>query len=166
MILNFEDYVLDVDIEKTRAYHKSDERITCNCPGCRNFNRAVPEFPHAVHQLFEEIGADPAKPEVLSLDYAPSKETMAYSGFYYLCGTVLSGPEPWREVAANHFQIDEQCLLHISDDFDVCFSTPRHGIANPDFPKPIVELQFFCTLPWLLEEPHIYQDQLGDVENT
>ena len=166
MILHFGDYVLDVDMEKTRAYHQSDHRITCDCMGCRNFDHAVPRLPHAVHQFFEEIGVDPAKPEVVSIDYAPSKETMAYSGFYYLCGTVLQGKEAWIKDDEKHFHFDETCLLQISDDFAVYFAKPLHGIVNPDFPKPIIELQYICTLPWLMEEPHSYHYQLGDVEHA
>ena len=160
MIFDFGMYVIDIDVEKTAAYHQKDSRITCDCLGCRNFDGAVRKLPLEILGFFEKLGVDPAKPEVLSIDYAPSKETMAYSGFYYLCGTVMKGEDPWKQVGAGAFQLDEKCLLPMGQDFAVYFAAPRHGIVDPDFPKPILELQFICTLPWTMEQLHHYHNQL------
>lgn len=166
MIFDFGMYVVDIDIEKTANYHRNDSRITCDCLGCRNFDRAVASFPQEVRQFLERLGADPVKPEVLSIDYAPTKKTMAYSGFYYLCGTILKGREAWTKDEQGMHHVDEQRLLQIRDDYAVYFTEPRHGVVDADFPKPIVELQYVCTLPWLMEEPHSYHNQLGDVDNA
>ena len=165
MIFDIGIYQLDVDIEKTTSYHRNDSRITCDCLGCRNFDRAAASLPQEVRQFLERLGVDPVKPEELSIDYAPTKKTMAYSGFYYLCGTMLKGKEAWIE-EQGIYRLDEQCLIQISDDYAVCFAEPRHGIVDVNFPKPIIELQYICTLPWLMDEPHDYHNQLGDVENA
>lgn len=160
MMFDFGKYVIDVDVEKTAAYHKADSRDICDCLGCRNFDRAATELAPEILAFFEKLGVDPAKPESLSIDYAPSKETMAYSGFYYLCGTVIRGENPWKQVGDRCFQLDDQYLLPLGQTFSVCFAAPRYGILDPDFPKPVLELQFICTLPWRMEQLHHYHDQL------
>lgn len=43
MILKFNQYVIDIDIDKTRRFYQTAENIAygCNCSGCRNFENAV-----------------------------------------------------------------------------------------------------------------------------
>lgn len=160
MVFNFEKYVIDIDTEKTEAYYRTENRITCDCLGCRNFDRVATELPPEVLAFFEKLGVDPVKPEVLSIDYAPSKETMAYSGFYYLCGVVIRGENPWKQVGDGCFQLDDQYTLPIGRDFFVWFAAPRHGILDPDFPKPVMEMSFSCIFPWRMEQPHGYHRYL------
>lgn len=160
MIFDFGMYVIDIDVEKTAAYHQKDSRITCDCLGCRNFDGAVRKLPLEILGFFEKLGVDPAKPEVLSIDYAPSKETMAYSGCYYLCGRMLRGENPWKQVSAGCFQLDERYSLSLGQNFFVWFSEPCHGILDPAFPKPVLEMQFSCILPWRMEQPHSYHNYL------
>lgn len=166
MIFDFGMYEIDLDIEKTADYHHNDSRLMCDCLGCRNFKRAVATFPQELSAFLESLGVDPAKPEILSIDYAPSNHTMAYSGFYYLCGTILRGKEIWIQDGPEARHLDEQCRLQVSSDYSAWFTVPFHAVANSDFPQPIVALHFVCTLPWLMQEPHIYHGQLGDVENA
>ncbi len=166
MIFDFDTYIIDIDVAKTADYHRNVSRITCDCQACRNFDRIANDFPKEFRQLLEKLGVDPAKPQVLSVDYAPSQQTLAYSGFYYLCGTILQGKEAWIQDEPKHYHFDDTCLLQISDHYAVFFSEPRHGVVDVNFPKPVVELQFVCTLPWVLEEPHHYHLQLGEVDHA
>ena len=160
MVFDFEKYVIDIDIEKTAAYYRAEHRITCDCLGCRNFDWVATELPSEVLAFFEKLGVDPAKPEILSIDYAPSKETIAYSGCYYLCATLIRGEDPWKQVETGVFRLDESSVLPIGRDYSVWFSEPRYGIIDPNFPKPVLELRFSCILPWQMEQLHSYHNYL------
>ena len=166
MIFDFGAYVIDVDVEKTADYYRNDSITTCDCLACRNFNCLAPNFPQEVRHFLTQLGLDPARPQELSVDYAPTKNTMCYSGFYYLCGTALQFRKIWIQESEKRYRFNDACMMPIHDDFAVCFSEPWFGVVDVDFPKPIVELHFTCILPWVMEEPHHYHTQIGDDENA
>ena len=66
MIFNFNDYVLDVDVEKTREFYNSDDcpvtSLGCVCDGCRNYDKAIMTASASVLDFLREFGIDPKKP--------------------------------------------------------------------------------------------------------
>ena len=84
---------LSVDVEATRAYYAARPLpwVTCDCAGCRNFERAAAELPAAVRDFFCSLGIDPAKPAEVYVNCTLEDGTVWYGGFYHLCGTVVQG---------------------------------------------------------------------------
>ena len=63
MIFKFNQYVIDINIDKTRSFYQVAENIAdgCDCPGCRNFEKAVSHLPQEIVEIFNKMGIDMKK---------------------------------------------------------------------------------------------------------
>ena len=129
--------ILDVDVAATRRFYEtSSGYLSCTCDGCRNFPLAVPHMPPALLDALHQMGVDPLKPAEQWVNCAtPDGKAALYGGFYHGCGTIVKGDEHWR-----------------TPDFELLVSDDC-SLLKPDFPRPCFEVDFYCTLPWLLEMP-------------
>lgn len=156
MIFDIGIYQLDIDVEKTAAFYRTDGGITCDCAGCRNYVKAVEELPADVLQFFRQFGVDPAKPIEVSATPAIDEDSVYYGGFYYVCGIFLRDTEPWIQTAEKEFRFDQQCWVDLDDHRSVFFMKPRWGILDENFPTPVIQMEIGFTLPWVLDEPNPY----------
>jgi hypothetical protein len=78
-----------------------------------------------------------------------------YDGFYHLCGTILAGKNPIRQIDAHAYELDKQYALKLTDDFSVFF-TERCALVEPNVPRPVIQMEIQCNIPWVLEEPNPY----------
>lgn len=88
MILKVDDWVFDIDIERTMAYSAAEAAEHCDCAYCRNYYRAVdivfPDF----RPFLAQFGLDIEAPEEM---YNPSvyKEHLDYLPVYVVYGKIL-----------------------------------------------------------------------------
>ena len=155
MLFDIGIYRLDIDIQRTAAHYAAPYTPGCDCDGCRNFQKAVHRLPEDVLSFLRQFGIDPAKPAEVYAIHSPEGGETLYGGFYHLCGTILDGQEPWVQVAKKQFRLDERYAISLSGDFSFFFTGDCH-LLQPDFPRPVIQLEFTGNLPWLLDEPNPY----------
>lgn len=133
---------LAIDVETTaRTYQRL--ALDCTCLYCQNFALAVATLPDPLLDLLYGLGIDPAKPANTS-EYARQPNGLhMYDAFYHVVGTILDDSAVVRD-QFGHVQLTE------SIDF---FFTTRAQLVAPDFPRPVLQLEVFFFLPWLLDEP-------------
>ena len=148
-------YKLDIDLDRTRQFYKNKDWEFCTCAGCRNFVKAYPLITEVVQQFFEQFGIDIGKPAEITAYNSNDGNMTFYDGFYHICGTVLAGKNPFRQIDARAYQLDEQYALKLTDDFSVFF-TERCALVDKDFPRPVIQMEIQCNIPWVLDEPNPY----------
>lgn len=149
-------YRIDVDVERTRAFYKDAAYYDCTCPGCRNFALASKLAPEPVKAFFESFGIDFGKPAEIYASHACDADTLFYGGFYHICGTILEGRDAWIQTGEKSYRLDETYSIDLTEDFSVYFTNDVQ-LLEEGFPSPVIQLEIFGPLPWVLEEKNEYQ---------
>ena len=159
MRLEFGQFVIDADPERTRAYYETDPGITCTCSGCRNYARAAEAFPEGLRDFFRTLGIDSKKPAEVYVNCTQKDGTLFYAGFYHLCGKLVQGQGGWHTVVSDDTgktsAWDRESCYPVADGFLIAF-TEDAALVAPDFPRPVLQLEIDASLPWLLEEENDY----------
>lgn len=157
MILKFNQYVIDIDIDKTRRFYQTAENIAygCNCSGCRNFEKAVSYLPQEIIEIFDKMGIDMKKVREAYVNCKNSDGKLFYAGFYHICGKLLSGSSPWKETSQMSKELDDKELFKINENFQIAFQE-EVDLLEENFPLPVIQLEFFANIPWVLEEENTY----------
>lgn len=139
-----QDWVLKIDVEKTKEYYDS---ITvgegCNCAYCRNYIKNCRTFSKEVLDFYTMLGIDPQK-EGEFMEFETDTDKHLYMGFYHLVGEIVKRP------SARIRKWDDLNIIGIGN---VKFIfTDELDLVPEIFPKPVLQLEFEVTLPWLLEE--------------
>ncbi len=140
MILTFDDWKLDVDLDATmvRSVHEAADH--CNCAYCRNFYAAVDAHYPNLRPFLAEFGLDIEAPdEQMPYDY---DNRMYYDSVYLVCGSILqAGTEP--------ILVD-----------GIGIRAENDALVGDRCPQPCFVLDVSnVVLPWVLEEP--MQDTLS-----
>lgn len=160
MIFEYGVYKLDVDVDRTRQFYEAAENILCDCAGCRNFAKAQRLISGVAHPFFQQFGIDFGKPiEMSAINSADGNMTL-YDGFYYICGTILAGKNPWQQAGENMRQLDAQYVLKPDDNLQLYF-TEEQFLIDTDFPAPVVQMNVNCSIPWVLQEANPYHDPIA-----
>lgn len=123
-----------VDRVATSAWYDQAGPWDCTCGHCRNFLALAKagQLPPEVLDTLDGLGIPPGKATYVCELYT-DEEGVHYQFSYRLAGNILEEGEG-------------------SDQFGRCTHEPYpHGA--PNFPEPHFDLEFFLTLPWVLEEP-------------
>jgi hypothetical protein len=161
MIFRFSDYVLDIDVDRTRAFYaREDVKTTsekCSCAGCQNFDKAILEAPAAVLTFLESLGIDPRKPaeafDVMGgLD---ENGQVLYNGFYHICGVRLQGGDAWVETAKDMKHLDGDRMYAVAPAFKVSFEE-QVLLLHEAFPTPVLQMEFDARLPVALPGGYDY----------
>lgn len=132
-----DEYVFEVDIEKTLCYYK--EQSPCECDFCRNFYGQIKgKFPK-LEAFLSEFGIDIARPDELSLPIEIENEGVYSGAAYTVCGKIEK---------MGMYEIDIQDRQFFSVVVTDGFVAPNR--QNGEYFTLSVE--GFC-LPWELEEP-------------
>jgi len=153
MVLEFSNFIIDIDVEKTRNFYTTACFVSdnCSCSGCRNFEKAVNFLPQEVISFFMQLGIDMKKVcEVYMLD-ANTDNIALYGGFYHACGKIISGESAWVQTDPTSFYFDEDKTHSITNDFRVSFQE-RCDLLKKEFPLPAIQLDISADIPWVLEE--------------
>lgn len=148
--LKLSDWMLQIDKEQTAEVYSKLPLITdkCRCLGCRNYVQAITQLPFVAQETFALLGIDPAKAgEVYPMEIN-ADGTHLYSGRYFVIGQILVDPETTGHVSHNGSQIT---LAKVSSEFSIGFSAK--ALYPPrDFPQPLLQLEFNCSVPWVLAQ--------------
>lgn len=159
MIFRFSDYVLDIDVERTRAFYaREDVRITseqCSCQGCQNYDKAILAMPVSVLNFLESLGIDPRKPtEVYDVMGQLDEDGKAwYNGFYHVCGVRLQGEDAWVGIAEDLKHLDENKMYTVDESFKASFEE-KALMIHKAFPEPVLQMEIDARLPWVLPAPY------------
>lgn len=150
MILEFGQYRVNIDVEKTRNFYESAEPISagCSCANCRNFEKAVTLLPEDVQTFFSNLGVDIQKPHEVYANCQNADGTLLYGGFYYLCGTLSAGKSVWVTTAPGIAHWDDALAFPITKDF-------RISLQQADLSTPKLLFEISAKIPWVLKEETI-----------
>ena len=155
MIFRYGVYCLDIDAEKTRQFYENHVYESCSCAGCRNFAGAYHLLPEEFLRFVRQFGVDPGKPAEITAYSSLDGNLTFYDGFYHICGKIIEGKEPYLRTGERTYQLDEQYLINIREDVPVFFKE-QCALIDKDFPRPVIQIEFQCSVPWVLDEPNPY----------
>lgn len=157
MILQFGNFTVDVDVEKTKQFYEaSAQTLTegCDCIACQNFVKASESFPMEVRSFFARLGVDVCKAPDMSAMYGEKeRQILHYWGFYHLCGSILTGENPWIADSHGGGHWDPEKAYEVAPGCRVGFSE-RCALVEEGFPAPVIQLEVEMEVAWLLEEQH------------
>ena len=127
-------YLVELDLEATRKWYSQTDAWGCSCGHCRNFLEHAKRntLPGAVSAALKELDIPAEKATYVSELYT-DKDGVHYQFSYRLAGTILAAPS--QEVTA----------------LGRCCHEP-YPYGAPNFLEPHFDLEFWVTLPWILEE--------------
>ena len=177
MIFRFSDYVLDIDVDRTRDFYAREDVETtsekCTCQGCQNYDKAILAASDTVVDFLRSLGIDPRKPaeafDVMGILGEDGK--VWYNGFYHLCGVRLQGEDAWVETAKDMKHLDGDRMYAVDGDFKVSFEEAV-CLLHEAFPAPVLQMEFDAHLPVALADGYdpvpsavytVSQDESGNV---
>lgn len=116
----------------------------CDCDGCQNLKLVRNElYPYEVLRFFDRLGLPAGQePEVYWGGSSNDARWHAYGGINHFVGRVLEGPT--GATADNYHRVDEYFELLVNSDL---------ALVPPALAEhPLVQLEFFTYLPWLLDK--------------
>ncbi len=153
MIFEFGNYIIDVDVGKTREYYENPHTAQrmCTCAGCRNFAEYAKICTDALRNFMASLGLDIEKPyEVYSINETDDGRLL-YGGWWHLVGRVVR--TDYRIAALSDgmkaILYDAYC---VTEDFKVTFAEGIPSPMPPDFPTPHFTMEITATVPIILDE--------------
>lgn len=86
MIIKKEDYIMDVDVEQTKDYYKSNS--LCDCPSCRNYYAQAKDNFHLLNDFLLEFGVNIERPDELRCAEVDGNIKYIFA-VYTVCGKIL-----------------------------------------------------------------------------
>ncbi len=137
IIIQKDEYVFEVDIEKTKDYYRT--RLLCECDCCENYYEQIKgKFPK-LESFMMDFGVDISKPdEIMSVELENTIEYLSVD--YTVCGKVATMGE--YEIGIQ----DKQFLSLVITD----------GFASPNEQTGeyfTISINNSIELPWVLNKP-------------
>lgn len=138
-------YIADVDVTATRKAYESLPELTddCGCESCRNYLAALDHAPAELVAYLSELGVDIRKPAEMSRYDVKNGSKSQYGGFFHLAGAFSGGKFP--DVRPS----DEDFTFRIGG--STLFFDPQASLIKEGFPRPVLQLEVFLWLPWVLQ---------------
>lgn len=157
MIFEFKNYIIDIDVEKTRDFYTRAETITegCDCLGCRNYEKWAMSADTKISQVFRQIGVQMEKASEVYVNCQNEDGSLLYGGFYHICGRILQGGQVWNEISENHRVQNAMSFVDLDDDYRVAF-TDDVCLLEKNFPMPVIQMELLANIPWVLPEKCSY----------
>ena len=127
-------YSVEVNLEATQNWYAQANAWSCSCGHCQNFltHARRKTLPDVVSAGLGELNI-PAEKATYVSELFTDEEGIHYQFSYRIAGSILAAPS--QEVTA----------------LGRCCHEP-YPYGAPDFPEPHFDLEFWVTLPWVLEE--------------
>lgn len=126
---------IEVDKDSTvQAYTKLS--VSCTCGYCRNFLAAYQDLSQDCLTFLSNLGIDPAKPAEI-VEYNNNGDGTHYYGWWYHAVGQITGEGEINTEFASEIKM-----------------VARAGtdLVPPDFPRPVIQIEFFANIPWVLME--------------
>lgn len=132
------DFQVEIDETATAEWYAAKGAWSCECSYCRNFLELSKhnKLPEAVHAILKELNIVSEKATYVC-EIMPEDSGHLYQFSYRIAGRILT-EDTAKSTVADWGQV--RC----------CHEIYPHGA--PDFPTPHFDLEFWVTLPWVLEE--------------
>lgn len=152
MIFEFGQYKIDVDVEKTRRFYEKASAVTqnCGCNNCCNYAKAVDFLPETIGSFFTGLGIDKRKACEVYANCTNPDRTVLYSGFYHLCGKMLSGKSAWVKDDNKDAHWNNKLAYEVAKNFYVSF-TEECALIENDFLHPVLQMEIYANIPWVLD---------------
>jgi hypothetical protein len=168
--INFLDWKILADIERTRLAYESIVGTTasCNCHWCSNFVAGRDEsYPSEVLHLLAQIGIDHRKEaDLYQQARFESEKAILYRWWFYFIGEIVTGPRAW-EFIPNMEGEDRRVsywrkhlvtlreeplsfLIGFSDDAKRREQGEETFVPDELKPFDLVQVEFNAVIPWVL----------------
>ena len=129
---------VEIDETATAQWYSKQEPWGCECGDCRNFLELSRQnkLPEPVHAILNELNIAPDKATYVC-EIIPKDNGHLYQFSYRIAGRILNEDtvqgvvKDWGEVRCCH---------------------EPYPYGAPGFPTPHFDLEFWITLPWILDE--------------
>ena len=124
-------------MDATEKWYAQSKGWGCECSHCRNFLELAhkKELPKHIIETLDGLGILPEKATYVG-ELFSDDTGIHYQFSYRLAGTIMDTPN----ADDMESQKEGRC----------CHEPYPYGA--PDFPKPHFDLEFYATLPWVLED--------------
>ena len=127
-------YFVEVNLEATHNWYAQANAWGCSCGHCRNFLEHAKRntLPEAASAALKELDIPAEKATYVSELYT-DEAGVHYQFSYRLAGRILASLSQEKTILG-------RCCHE------------RYPYGAPGFPEPHFDLEFWVTLPWVLEE--------------
>jgi hypothetical protein len=146
-ILKYRDWVLEVDLSKTKELYKQvavGGIESCGCGQCNYFLDIRDNiYPQEIKNLFKDLGIDIHK-EIELCDYGSEEYGHVYSWWFHFVGKINEGKDCDVPMGPQTNTLD---LLSVNDFFKIGFT---RNISLPFFKdiKDLIQVELWAELPW------------------
>ena len=149
----FGDYVIDVDVERTREIYKTLQPVSkrCTCDWCANYQRAVTHAPLQVKSMFESLGIDLERITESAACHQNRDGSWHYDCTCHVRGKLVKGKELTRVVGGQLVTLRSEDAYEVAKGVIVWFSDECNRVEK-EFDAPILQLDFGIDLPWVLDK--------------
>ena len=138
MRIEKDNYLMEVDIEKTREYYAA--RTLCDCLNCRNYYKGIEGRLLLLKEFLDEFGVDITRPDEMGWYDNEEKQEINYTFVAYTVTGKLLQPDK------HEIDIwDEGLFLNIKID--------EGYVPNEQSEEYFVITVYNIVLPWVLDEP-------------
>lgn len=141
MILQIDEWVFDIDLQRTMEYSAREAADHCECAYCRNFYAAIDKRNPELRPFLAQFGLDIEAPDEL-MPFTATNIAVQYA----VCGKILRSSE--EPIKVGVFRIHPE--------------QPEVSMINTDCPPPIFILNTgLIDIPWVLDEPLVENEILS-----
>lgn len=133
-----DEYVFEVDIEKTTEYYKTHS--LCECEDCRNYYAQIKGMFPELEAFLSEFGVDISKPDEINISFEMDNEIHYIAVDYTVCGKIESMGQSEITISGKHI-----FNLAIADGF----LSPNEQTSD----YFTISLNNEFALPWVLDDP-------------
>jgi hypothetical protein len=135
--LYFGSYKAELDMDSTAKWYAQYNGWGCECSHCRNFLKLASQkkLPKYIIETLDGLGILPDKATYVC-ELFTDDAGIHYQFSYRIAGIIIHIPNTYD---------GENC-----NDVRCCHESYPYGA--PNFPEPHFDLEFYATLPWILDE--------------
>lgn len=149
----FGDYVIDVDVDKTREIYKGFASVTerCRCDACENYQKAIERVPVQVKNFFECLGVDLGKITESVMCHQNRDGSWHYGCTCHVCGKVIKGKNLTVVQDGQLVTMRSRDAYEAAENVLVWFGDECTRVEKA-FDAPVMQIDFGIDLPWALNQ--------------
>ncbi len=154
MRFTFGDYVIDVDVERTREIYQTLQPVSrrCTCDWCENYQKAIAHAPARVKGMFESLGIDLESITESAACHQNRDGSWHYDCTCHVRGKLVKGKELTDVVGGQLVTLRSEDAYEVAKGVMVWFSDECNRVEK-EFDSPVLQIDFGIDLPWVLDKP-------------